>query len=394
MKSYIKHKLLFILVIIVLYLTYRYLTSYENFEELGTLYSSKMNEAMNVPILQKWTYLASNNWYKVKINNYRMYLRDLNFTQYNNISISFFLQINTGSSKWRNVFQFTQDGENCCQIGQRIPAMWIRPDNTPNIHIRFSTDSGGGNDGIDTSSIPNATISFFKPYLITLVFNNNNFTFYINKTQVLSNNYNNIIKRNRDTLMFIGAPWDNEDDGVFINNFTLYDGVLSQGDVNNIVTKAQESPSATNQQGIPGPAGPAGPAGIEGKIGPAGPEGPAGVAGPAGPAGVAGTPGTPGQAGERGDKGDIGVQGPAGERGDKGDKGDIGVQGPAGPQGPNGEIGVQGPPGPQGQKGDIGMQGPKGDIGPQGPKGDVGPKGPLGPQGLPSTTSLPFSSYN
>jgi hypothetical protein len=349
MKSYLKQKLLFILaiilVIIILYVSYRYLACYENFDELGTLYSSKMNEAVNLPVLKKWTYPVTNSWYKLKVNDYRMHLREMNFTQYSNMSISFFLQINSGSGNWRNILHFTQDGNNCCERGQRIPALWIYPDNTTNMHIRFSTDSGG-NDGIDTTSMSNATISFFKPYLITLVFNNNNFTFYINKRQVVSSEFNNIYKRNRDTLMMIGDPWHSADDGILINNFTVYDGVLSQNDVNMMVAKAQESPSVANQPGAAGPPGP------KGDLGPQGP------------------------------------QGPQGPKGDYGSKGDIGLPGP---NGPKGDIGPQGP------KGDIGPQGPKGEIGQQGPKGEIGQQGQPGKKGVDGTSTnanLAYSTYN
>lgn len=56
MKNNLKQKLLFILaiilVIIILYLSYRYLVCYENFDELSTLYPSKMNEAINLPTLK------------------------------------------------------------------------------------------------------------------------------------------------------------------------------------------------------------------------------------------------------------------------------------------------------------------------------------------------------
>jgi len=309
MKIYLKQTifsiLVIILVIIILYVCYRYSSSYENFDELGTLYTSKMNEAVNLPTLKKWTYSLTNNWHRLKVNDYSMYLRDMNFTQYENMSISFFIQINNGSGNWRNVFHFTQDGNNCCEKGQRIPALWIYPDNTTKMHIRFSTDNGG-NDGLDTPSMPNATLSFFKPYLITLVFNGNNFTFYINKRQVVSKEFNNIYKRNRDTLMYIGDPWHSANDGILINNFTLYDGALSQDDVNNMVAKAQESPNVARQ---PGPTGPAGPAGPAGTVGPAGPVGPVGPAGPVGPVGPKGDSGSTGPAGP---KGDSGQQGPPG----------------------------------------------------------------------------------
>jgi hypothetical protein len=85
MKSYLKQKLFsilaIILVIIILYVCYRYLSSYENFEELGTLYSSKMNEAVNLPTLKKWTYPVTHSWHRLKVNEYSMKLRDMNFTQ-------------------------------------------------------------------------------------------------------------------------------------------------------------------------------------------------------------------------------------------------------------------------------------------------------------------------
>jgi len=256
MKSYSKPNLLsilaIILLIIILFISYKYSFYYENYDELGRLNISKMNEAVNLPTLKKWTYTLSNNWIKLNPNEHSMYLRDMKFTQYSNISISFFLQINKGAGYWRNIFHFTQDGQNCCAKGQRIPAMWIFPDNTTQMHIRFSTDSDG-NDGINTAAYaPN--IEFYKPYLITLVFDNNKFTFYINKSNVFSKNFNNIFKRNGDTLMYICDPWHGVDNGLLINNYTVYDGVLSDSDVNNMVTKAEESPS------IAGPTGPAGPA--------------------------------------------------------------------------------------------------------------------------------------
>jgi len=374
MKSYLKQKLFsilaIILVIIILYVCYRYLSSYENFDELGTLYPSKMNEAVNLPALKKWTYPVSNNWHRLKLNEYRMYLRDMNFTQYENMSISFFLQINSGLNNWRNIFHFTQDGENAASKGSRIPAMWIFPDNTTNMHIRFSTDTNH-NDGVDSSEVtPN--ISFYKPYLVTLVFNNNNFTFYINKHQLLSREFNNIYKRNRDTIMMICDPWHAADDGLLINNFTVYDGVLSQYDVNNMVTKAQESPTVASQPGQPGPKGDKGDKGDPGQAGPQGPKG------------------------DYGSKGDIGPQGPLGPLGPKGDIGQQGPKGDIGPQGPKGIDGQQGPKGidgQQGPKGDIGPPGPKGIDGQSGPKGEIGQQGPPGPKGVEGTSSNTNFSY-
>ena len=361
----IKHRyiiliLAIILLLVLFYLWYRYFSSSENFDELGVLYMAKMNEAVNLPKFKKWTYAVSESWYKLKVNDYSMYLRDMNFSQYANLSISFFMQINGGHNQWRNVFHFTQDGQNCCEKGQRIPAMWIFPDNTTNMHIRFSTDSDG-NDGINTSDYtPN--ISLKKPYLITLVFDNNRFVLYINKQKVCDKGFNNIYKRNGDTLMYIGDPWHGANDGLLINNFTLYDGALSQDDVNNMVNKSQESPS------IGGPAGPVGPTGPTGADGPVGPTG-LGGANAVGPTGPTGSPGT---------------SGPTGTQGVPGATGPAGTQGVPGATGPTGTQGDTGPTGTQG------VQGPTGNDGATGSKGDTGSTGPVGTS---STTNLGYSLY-
>lgn len=282
----LRKKIIFVISIllslIILYLCYRFFihNAVENFEELGTIYVGKMNEAVNLPPNKKWSFVVSNTWYKLRVNDYKMYLRDMNFSQYENMTISFFIQINNGHNEWRNIFHFTQDGKNCCERGQRIPAMWIFPDNTTNMHIRFSTDADG-NDGINTSDYTN-NISFGKPYLLTIVFNGNNFTMYINKTQIVSKNYGAIYKRNSDTLMYLGDPWHSSNEGILINNLTIYDGALTREDVEKMVNKSQESPS------IVGPTGPTGKNGENGSTGPTGPTGPSGPTGPAGPTGADG----------------------------------------------------------------------------------------------------------
>jgi hypothetical protein len=402
----IKHRyiiliLAIILLLVLFYLWYRYFSSSENFDELGVLYMAKMNEAVNLPNLKKWTYAVSESWYKLKVNDYSMYLRDMNFSQYANLSISFFMQINGGHNQWRNVFHFTQDGQNCCEKGQRIPAMWIFPDNTTNMHIRFSTDSNG-NDGINTSDYtPN--ISLKKPYLITLVFDNNRFVLYINKQKVCDKGFNNIYKRNGDTLMYIGDPWHSANDGLLINNFTLYDGALSQDDVNNMVNKSQESPSIGGPAGPAGPAGPTGPTGADGPtglggssaVGPTGPTGPTGVEGPTGTSGQTGPTGaggisTVGPTGPTGSQGDTGPTGTQGTKGSPGETGPTGTQGTKGSPGETGPTGTQGTQGPTGPTGTQGVQGPTGNDGATGSKGDTGSTGPVGTS---STTNLGYSLY-
>ena len=383
-----------VLLIIITYLVYRYYVSVEGFDELGAISPIKTNEAVNLPKLTKWTFMPNSWFFKIRQNDFRTYLRDLRFSQYANMSIAFFIQINNGSGGWRNIFHFTQDNNDCCDKGRRIPSMWVFPDNTTNFHIRFSTDSDG-NDGINSSDYtPN--IAFGKPYLLTLVFNNNNFSFFINKTKVCQRDFNNIYKRNADTLLYIADPWYGQDGGILINNFTLYDGVLSQSDVNAMVDKSVES---TTNVGSPGPVGP------KGDVGPAGPMGITGPPGSIGPAGPAGKDGAPGAAAAVGSPGPVGPQGTVGPRGPKGNDGLPGQVGPAGLAGPAGIAGVAGPPGNpgkdgvQGEPGKDGVPGPQGPVGANGINGKDGPTGPTGPtgrkgfDGLSSGRGINYSNY-
>ena len=100
-----------LLSLLILYLCYRFFihNAVENFEELGTIYVGKMNDAVNLPPNKKWSFVVSNSWYKLRVNDYKMYLRDMNFSQYENMTIAFFIQINNGHNEWRNIFHFTQD---------------------------------------------------------------------------------------------------------------------------------------------------------------------------------------------------------------------------------------------------------------------------------------------
>jgi hypothetical protein len=420
-----KH-LIFILTIMILlilvYLCYKYYFSaiHENFDELGfsNVYSNTMTAAVNLPSFTKWTFPNSkNHWYAVKQSGFNKYVRDMGFSSNINktMSLSFFIQVNSGSSLWRNVFHFTDstNSDSC-----RIPAMWIFPDNTTNFHIRFRT-SDDNNNGINTQDFT-SNISFGNPYLLTLVFKDNQFTFYINNTKVCDKGFNNIAARDNNTLMYIGNPWYASDNGILISNFTVYDGSLTQSDVNSMVDKVQQSPliagppgkdgpsGPTGKDGAPGTPGPSGGQGspgspgtpgtngLDGKDGGPGPSGPPGSTGekggdgPPGPQGAEGKPGgegvsVPGPMGAPGSKGDPGPEGPAGPVGGPGANGPPGSAGQMGPEGPAGPVGGQGPIGPMGPiglKGDQGIPGEQGIQGEKGSTGDPGPAGPLGPEGI------------
>jgi hypothetical protein len=290
--------------------------------------STNTSSAFDVPTLTKWSFPdSSSSWFKLpeKGGEKKSYTyADLGFSNtsesYDKISISFLINIVSGLDKWRTIFQFSNTGNECCNFEDRVPAMFVHPDNTSRFHIRYSTDQNG-NDGID----PTLTIPMGIPSLITLVFNKNNFTFYVNGNKVKSMNYNKIYPRKSDTKIYIGDHFDNyvNDGNVLIKNFTIYDGALTETDVKNIYDKLNEL-----------------------SIGPAGPTGPAGQTGAQGPIGPVGPAGSKGDKGEQGLQGLEGPVGPVGPAGSKGDKGDQGLQGLEGPQGLQGLAGPVGPAGP------------------------------------------------
>ena len=273
--------------------------------------SANTSTAFDVPTLTKWSFPdSSSDWFKLpgKGSEKSYKYTDLGFSNteesYDSISISFLINIVSGLDKWRCIFHFSNTGNNCCKPNDRVPAMFVYPDNTTKFHIRYSTNSDG-NDGID----PNVMIPMGIPSLITLVFNKNKFTFYLNGNAVKSINYKDILQRNCKTKIYIGDHFDGHgnDGNVLIKNFTVYDGALTEIDVKNIYNKLNEL-----SMGSEGPMGP------EGTMGPEGPIGPEGPVGPEGPIGL---------------EGPVGSEGPIGPQGLKGPMGPRGFRGPMGPKG-------------------------------------------------------------
>lgn len=275
-------------------------------------------------ITKTWKFDQSAKWHTIKQNGFNIKFKDMGFTQYANVSFSFLLKIKNVSNNWRNIFHVTNTNNNWGTPGDRAPAVWIFPDNTTRLHMRFSTNVDQ-NDGLDTSYLPN----LYEPVFITMVFNGNNFKHYLNGMLVDSRDYGSIVPRIPDTILYIGDPWHFQDDGIQVRNFTVYEGALTDADINDIYDSVMMGPK--------GPAGPAGPAGAAGAVGPAGPAGPAGAAGAAGKAGAAGPAGAAGAAGAAGKAGPMGPTGPAGPSG---------VAGAPAVAGPSGVVGVAGAAGP------------------------------------------------
>lgn len=287
MNKKIKSCLLLLLAVLILLLLLRFLVSYlvnRKGVAVEKFINSDTASAFSVPTLKKWSFDESSSWYKVKPKGsaFQMPFSSMGFTMPNSvISVSFLLNIVAGSDRWREIFRFNDSTSNdCCNKGDRVPALFVMPDGTTKFSIRFSTDTDG-NDGVDPmTAIPMAT-----PVLITLVFDTNNFKFYVNENLAYSGDFNNIYKRTDKSILYIGENFDGYggDGKILIKNFTIYDGALSETDVTNMYKKLDEMP-----QGVAGPPGTTGPPGVPG---PSGAPGPPGMAGPPGPKGLTGPAG-------------------------------------------------------------------------------------------------------
>lgn len=237
-----KENIIFIIIlIIIVYFVCGYFKKLliENFG------GSSDDVAFDVPTQKKWKFDQSKSWYKIQQNGYKINFSELGFTMPNSQLSILFLYMNfKGQDYWRNVFRLTNTTNNCCNAGDRLIAMWIHPDKTNNFHIRFTTDTDG-NDGMDSGIL----LPMGIPVFIGLVFDNNIFNLYINSVLSYTGTFNNIAKRDSNAVLQIGDEFHQQDGNIYIKNFTMYDGVLTQTDINNVYDKLTDGSSETTTSG-------------------------------------------------------------------------------------------------------------------------------------------------
>ena len=109
--------------------------------------------AFEIPPQKKWMFPQTRDtWYRVRRSE-MMLFRNLGFGN-TNLSVSFLYTCSQGAGNWRNIFRFSNftDGRDDGAEG-RNPGLWVWPNNTNQLHLRFPTD-GNGNNGIDTIELP------------------------------------------------------------------------------------------------------------------------------------------------------------------------------------------------------------------------------------------------
>jgi hypothetical protein len=188
-------------------------------------YSTKTNIEKFIN-LKAWAFPNSVNWYKVVKNGYSIKMSDTGITLPNNqYSISFMYNLTGLNSEYNNVFHVSNTGNNCCNDGDRQPGLWVKPNET-RFYLRFSTDPKG-NDGFDSID----AVALNNKVLITLIFDKNIVTMYINTAKLTSQTFNNIHQIKPGSTLFIGDPWHNNNGTINIRNFTIYDGILTSDQI-------------------------------------------------------------------------------------------------------------------------------------------------------------------
>jgi hypothetical protein len=176
-----------------------------------------------------WIYSqSSNKWFYIPQNNFIGKWKNLKVNTNKIMSISFWININSISNNDRNIFHVSNDNVNCCNNGNRIPGIWIL-EKSSTLMIVNDTDLSP-NQSFTVNGIPMAKDTF-----ITISWNNKDCFVYFNKKFIKSYTYpGNLIDAMMDAYVYIGDPWTEQNKGIKIKNFKIYNYVLSIEQINKI----------------------------------------------------------------------------------------------------------------------------------------------------------------
>jgi hypothetical protein len=172
------------------------------------------------------------NWYKVVKNGYSIKMTNTGITlPAKNFSIIMMYKLTALNESWNNILHITNTGNDCCSDGDRIPGIWVRGNDT-RYHFNFSTNDGvQGFDSIEG-------IALNIPSLLSLIFDNDTVSLYINNRLIVSQRFNNIRMIQPNATLYIGNPWHNNRGEIEVQDFTIYDGALSLSQINTIYNES------------------------------------------------------------------------------------------------------------------------------------------------------------
>jgi len=205
---------------------------------LFTTYINSMVKQYKEPIeinFKKWVFPNSvyPNWYKVVKNGYSIKMTNTGITlPAKNFSIVMMYKLTALNESWNNIFHITTTGNDCCSDGDRIPGIWVIGNDT-RYHFMFSTSSNG-NDGYHSIE----GIGLNIPSLLSLIFDNDTVSVYINNRLIVSQRFNNVRSLQANSTLYIGNPWHNNRGEIEVQDFTIYDGALTLSQINTIYNES------------------------------------------------------------------------------------------------------------------------------------------------------------
>jgi hypothetical protein len=166
------------------------------------------------------------NWHRVIQNGYTIKMADTGITlPTNRFSISFIYKLTGLNNTWNNIVFITNTNSN----DHRCPGIWVRPNET-NLHLHHVPSNIESIEGV-----PLNTEAFF-----TFLFNYNNIEVYINgvKRSFNFNNGGTLNEISPTAIMYIGDPFHGTNGTINVQDFTIYDGVLTPDQINTIYSES------------------------------------------------------------------------------------------------------------------------------------------------------------
>jgi hypothetical protein len=141
----------------------------------------------------------------------------LNIASNSNMSTSFTINIQNVNSNWRNIFHITNTNNDCCNIGDRVPAVWITAGAQTLLIVNSITNNG--NSYFYTNNVQLNTDT-----KVDIVWKGQNVKIYFNGLLNSQFDYSApLATTNGDANVYIADPWYSTG-GFTVKDLTFYNG--------------------------------------------------------------------------------------------------------------------------------------------------------------------------
>jgi hypothetical protein len=184
----------------------------------STLSASNVTNIYNAPNSTLWKYTPSiGNFIKLNGGNIVTTWSNLNIPSSSNMSVSFTINLQNVNSNWRSIFHVTNTNNNCCNIGDRVPAVWITAGAQSLLVV--NSISSNGNAHFYSSNLPlNTNIK------VDIIWKGQNVKIYFNGLFNTQYNYPSpLAQTNGNANVYIADPWYSTG-GFNIQDLTFYNG--------------------------------------------------------------------------------------------------------------------------------------------------------------------------